>query len=74
MLKFMIILLAFFGVSAAAQETKFRDWTVFVGRDKVTLKDVAMLLLIPKGVKRSMVRDLLWVSTVTQFILVMWPY
>jgi len=34
----MIILLAFFGVSAAAQETKFRDWTVIVARDKVTLK------------------------------------
>jgi hypothetical protein len=42
MLKFMIALLIFWGVSATAQTTKFRDWTVFVGRDKVTLKGLAI--------------------------------
>lgn len=41
MLKLMITLMAFFGVSAAAQETKFGDWTVRVTRDKVTLKSEA---------------------------------
>ena len=51
MLKLMVTFLVFFGVSAAAKETKFRDWKVIVTQDKVTQKNKAWAVTYSKNGK-----------------------